>query len=242
MSQLFLKYRQLGVAVPGGIEIAWHTVDAALQRMEADADGDADDMPVALAWDAEDAFPNCWRSEMFAKTQQYVPSLLAYTQQLYGGNGTIMAISKGELIRSWTCRDGVWQGDPLGVHHMVLSVLGFVQEMLEFAPPDLAMHEHQTSRLVTAVHVAIADDLTQVVRRRHVLQLARWMVRTAPKYGLRLNLTKWQIYMPRHRHEHDVTQLALCQTLQAMGSKVSAGATSSFLGHSASINRNFNKC
>ena len=46
MAQLFLKYRQLGVAVPGGIEIAWHTVDAALQKMEADADGDWD-VPVS---------------------------------------------------------------------------------------------------------------------------------------------------------------------------------------------------
>ena len=160
-AELFTKYRQLGIAVPGGVESAWHTVDSAITRFEAEADGDVQDMPVVTAWDSSDAFPNSWRSTLFDNTAKHFPELLRYTAQCYDGEGNIFAVQDSIVVKQWVCSNGVWQGDPLGVHHMLLSILNFLDALVQKCNPGRAFAE--PTEEVAAVTVGIVDDLTQVV-------------------------------------------------------------------------------
>jgi hypothetical protein len=232
ISSLFLKYRQLGVAVPAGIEVAWHTVNAMLTYLDSEAQDsrDPDDMPVVLAWDQADAFPNCWRSSLFKNVVKHMPTLLSYTAQCYEGSGQIMAVSDSKLVKTWDCSTGVWQGDPLGTHHMMFAIIDFLQAMLDKFTPENVFNSEQSSRRITAQQISVADDLTHVTRRRHVIDLARFVVQEAPKHGVVLNISKWQIFMPLHSEERSVESLALYHTLREMGADISIHGIDRLLG------------
>ena len=148
-------------------------------------------MPVVFAWDNADAFPNAWRSSMFRNVADYFPDLLSYSVQCYGGDGTIYALSDGMIVREWTCSNGVWQGDPLGVHHMCLSILGFLQALLDKCKPWLLLEDPE---FFSAVTVGIVDDLTQVLPRCYAPGFAKWFLAEAPKHGIVLNIDKWQVF------------------------------------------------
>ena len=130
-ARLFSKVRQLGVSVPGGLEIAWLSTEAAIDRMGVEADETAEllDMPVASQMDCAEAFPNAWRSELFANTEKLVPELLRYTLQCYEGAGQVLAVQDGCIVKQWKVTNGVWQGDPLGGHHMVIAIYNFCKRL-----------------------------------------------------------------------------------------------------------------
>ena len=54
-ASLFSRYRQFGVAIPSGVEIAYRQTDLAIQKLHAIADGDRDQELVCIQIDACDA-------------------------------------------------------------------------------------------------------------------------------------------------------------------------------------------
>ena len=58
LADLFQAVRQLGVGVPSGLEIAYHTVQAAIENyMDSLEEGHDDErLPIALQYDFENSF------------------------------------------------------------------------------------------------------------------------------------------------------------------------------------------
>jgi hypothetical protein len=225
--------------VPGGLEIAWLSTEAAIDRMVVEADETAEllDMPVASQMDCAEAFPNAWRSELFANTEKLAPELLRYTLQCYEGAGQVLAVQDGCIVKQWKVTNGVWQGDPLGGHHMVIAIYNFLQAIVQQFHPEHFFRDLSESPLmagqdlpVSAYPVWIIDDFTNIARRRHVLDLVRWVIRNAPLYGIDMNLAKWYVYMPQHRSEQDVTQAYEWIELERMGATMSATGLHRLLG------------
>ena len=155
--------------------------------------------PVVLQWDWVHAFPNVRRSEVLNKVRDYLPSLLRYTQLCYSGDGTIYAVSSGRVVKQWICSSGVWQGDPLGCHHMVFGLMSFVEEAMDRFKPGAVFEEPTATGMVS-----IIDDYTQVSRRYNAIEAAKWVIDTAPRYGVEISFDKLRVYAPLARGESEL--------------------------------------
>ena len=106
------KVRQLGLGVPGGVEIAYRTVELALERLMDDAGGDLDRFGVALAYDLKSAYNNVRRAHMINESMLKYPQMTRFLNLLYGSPGKLIFSANGREIDSFWCYDGVFQGCP----------------------------------------------------------------------------------------------------------------------------------
>ena len=67
--------RQLGCAIPAGVEIAYHTTALACDHFGALADGDDAEMPTPIQIDFENGFNNIDRAELQEAVVSTAPSL-----------------------------------------------------------------------------------------------------------------------------------------------------------------------
>lgn len=211
-AKLFKQIRQYGVAIPAGVDVAYSMVKSTIEWMESNMDGE-EEAPVALQWDWVHAFPNIWRSQVFQNVEAYMPTLLPYTLQCYDGPGDIIALQSGQVVKKWECLDGVWQGDPLGCHHMCFGLYTFMQHAMQQFQPSSVFTDRDSSSMVS-----IADDFTQVARRHNVVQVATWVLENAPKYGIVVSLDKWCVYAPLTSTEAGLPQ-DLVDQLAELGAK-----------------------
>ena len=63
-AKLFAQLRQLGCAIPAGVEIAYHTTVLVCDHLEALADGDDAEMPSPIQIDFENGFNNINRAAL----------------------------------------------------------------------------------------------------------------------------------------------------------------------------------
>ena len=73
---MFAKLQQLSIVVLSGIEVAFHTVQLAVDCMQQLADGDNSLMPTPLKIDFSDAFTRVKQSLLFCNTESHMPKLL----------------------------------------------------------------------------------------------------------------------------------------------------------------------
>ena len=73
---MFAKLQQLSAAVLSGIEVAFHTVQLAVDCMQRLADGDNSLMLTLLKIDSSDAFTRAKWSLLFCNTESHIPKLL----------------------------------------------------------------------------------------------------------------------------------------------------------------------
>ena len=97
---LFSAVRQLGVSIPSGLEVAYHTVRAGIDQILEYAEGDDDEMPVALQFDFENGFNRVSRARMIGFCEQYMPSLLRYTRLLYDRPASLHCVHNGRLLET----------------------------------------------------------------------------------------------------------------------------------------------
>ena len=77
----FKSLRQLGVAVPSGIEIAYRIVDLTMERLTAMAIDEPTDwkgapmLPAVAALDFSDSFARCSRTRVLEQMMQSFPTL-----------------------------------------------------------------------------------------------------------------------------------------------------------------------
>ena len=227
-AKLFSSVRQLGIAVPSGIEAAFHTVELAIDYQQRLADGDNALMPTPVEIDFSDAFTRAHRSPLFRNTRDYVPTLLRYMYTMYGGEGTMWGVENGAVVFQSRCNSGVWQGDPLGAQCMGLAILDFCKLLIAKLRPGSAFElpDEMHARPSGTPHVWIIDDLTCMPRQYEVIELIDFVLEMAPRYGLYPNMPKFHVWItgkPDDNHE-------LIQALQARGVQFSFGGLKRLLG------------
>ena len=99
--------RQLGLGVPGGVEIAYRTVELALERLMDDAGGDLDRFGVALAYDLKSAYNNVRRAHMINESMLKYPQMTRFLNLLYGSPGKLIFSANGREIDSFWCYDEI---------------------------------------------------------------------------------------------------------------------------------------
>lgn len=104
---------QLGVAVPGGAEIAVHTWREVVEEQKSNPDA------VALKIDLSNAFNNVDRGKFLELVNQHFPELCRFVWLCYGKESYLFIRDSEKIIRS---RQGTQQGDPLA---FLLSCLVF---------------------------------------------------------------------------------------------------------------------
>ena len=97
-TSLFSRYRQFGVAIPSGVEIAYHQTDLAIQKLYAIANRDRDQEPVCIQIDACDAYTRTSRSALIEAFEEHMPSRLKYHRMAYGGDDKFIMLWQGQVI------------------------------------------------------------------------------------------------------------------------------------------------
>ena len=220
-AELFSKLRQLGCAIPAGVEIAYHTTVLACDRLESLADGDDDEMPSPVQIDFENGFNNVDRAALQEAVQEHCPQLLRYNTLCYHGPGNLYAIEGGKVVATIPCNHGVWQGDSIGSHKYCLGMLKFFQKLASELQPHTAFN-HQSAGVPFS---AIIDDVTLVPRRRHVLTVLDFILQEAPKHGQVPNLGKTVVWLRKGSLRSD-----LARQLIRRGVKVSINGLDRLLG------------
>ena len=220
-AELFAKLRQLGCAIPAGVEIAYHTTILACDRLESLADGDDDEMPSPIQIDFENGFNNVDRAALQEAVEEHCPQLLRYNTLCYHGPGNLYAIEGGKVVATIPCNHGVWQGDSIGSHKYCLGMLKFFQKLASELQPHTAFN-HQSAGVPFS---AIIDDVTLVPRRRHVLTVLDFILQEAPKHGQVPNLRKTVVWLRKGSLRSD-----LARQLIRRGVKVSINGLDRLLG------------
>ena len=205
----FIKLRQLGVAVPSGVEIAFKTVQLAIEELVEAADGDAELHPVAMQFDYTDGFNNANRDHLLSHTLTHFPQLLRYFYACYGDAGTMHVLWQGRVIETIKCAHGVWQGDPLGMHSFCISIWGFIDELLDKLHPECMFRDDDAHERAQAVLVQIADDLTVITRRQHSVEVAQIVQELANSHGVVMSQQKTDIYA--HGPDDELLQLEFAE-------------------------------
>ena len=112
--------------IPAGIETAFCTITLAADAMIEMAD-DAEDLPVPLQTDFTDGFNNARRAHMLRTCRHHFPSLLRYLYTCYDSAGYLFLLDSGEVVGSYECGEGVWQGDPLGNPCFSMAIFPFME-------------------------------------------------------------------------------------------------------------------
>ena len=227
-AKLFSSYRQLGIAVPSGIEAAFHTIELSCEAMIQQADGDNSLLPSPVEIDFSDCFTLAPRSTLFANTAKCVPKLLRYMYTCYGGEGMMWGIENGKVVFQSRNNAGVWQGDPLGAHCMGLAYLGFFQLLVEKFKPGSAFVVGEVAHIRPSGSTLawIIDDLTCVPRQYEALALIDFILAEAPRHKLLCNMDKFHVWITGKPSDN----VEFAAALTARGIKYSYGGLRRLLG------------
>jgi hypothetical protein len=220
-AKLFAQLRQLGCAIPAGVEIAYHTTVLVCDHLEALADGDDAEMPSPIQIDFENGFNNINRAALQEAVEEHCPQLLRYNTLCYHGLGNLYAIEGGKVVATIQCNHGVWQGDSIGSHKYCLGMIKFFQKLASELRPHTTF-DHQSAGVPFS---AIIDDVTLVPRRRHVLSVLDFILQEAPRHGQVPNLNKTAIWLRKGSLDSE-----LAQELLQRGVKVSVHGLDRLLG------------
>ena len=227
-AKLFSSYRQLGIAVPSGIEAAFHTIELSCEAMIQQADGDNSLLPSPVEIDFSDCFTLAPRSTLFANTAKCVPKLLRYMYTCYGGEGMMWGIESGKVVFQSRNNAGVWQGDPLGAHCMGLAYLRFFQLLVEKFKPGSAFVVSDVAHIRPSGSTLawIIDDLTCVPRQYEALALIDFILAEAPRHKLLCNMDKFHVWIMGKPSDN----VEFAAALTARGIKYSYGGLRRLLG------------
>ena len=227
-AKLFSSYRQLGIAVPSGIEAAFHTIELSCEAMIQQADGDNSLLPSPVEIDFSDCFTLAPRSTLFANTAKCVPKLLRYMYTCYGGEGMMWGIENGKVVFQSRNNAGVWQGDPLGAHCMGLAYLGFFQLLVEKFKPGSAFVVGEVAHIRPSGSTLawIIDDLTCVPRQYEALAVIDFILAEAPRHKFLCNMDKFHVWITGKPSDN----VEFAAALTARGIKYSYGGLRRLLG------------
>jgi len=220
-SDTFAKVRALGSAIPAGIEIAYRTAVLAIDHMLAGAD-EPGDLPLPLQTDFTDGFPRAKRILMIRACMAHVKSLTRYLYTCYDSVGKLWLLDRGEVVESFECADGIWQGDPLGNPCFGLAIYTFMEKVKAHLKP----HDSPLRGLNGAPVAWIVDDSIMVPRRRQAIDLLKFIIEHGPAHGLHLNLSKVNAWLVKG----DTGSTEVAQQLRDMGAKVSTQGLDRLLG------------
>ena len=173
---------QLGVGVRGGVEIATHVAQVALEA-------GGDDV-VAMRLDFRNAF-NRRARHVIAEALLACPTtapLWRFFVAAYGVPGHVGVYERGRLVRAFMATDGVRQGCPIAAFLFALSVQ--------------YLYEACVARWPAVLAVAIADDLTLVGPATDVLGSFTDLRALCAEHGPDLNLGKCTALWPRSTNHH----------------------------------------
>ena len=171
IEDIFLPLKQLGVAIPGGLEAAIHLTRSAIDRFQYNEDF------CLLKLDFQNAFNECSRQALLNQVAHNFPDIYNWVQWSYC---TEAMLKFGEhTILSTT---GVQQGDPLGP---LLFALVLAQ-LTASVPPMLDM----------ALELWYLDDGVLVGPRRSVVAFYDHIIQNGPSLGLHLNNSKCELFWP----------------------------------------------
>ena len=211
-AQLFARYRQFGVAVPSGVEIAYRQTELAIQKLHEMADGDRDQEPVCIQIDASDAYTRTSRPALIEACEEHMPSMLKYHRMAYGGSDEFVMLWQGQVIDVVLNKFGVWQGAPLGMHGFGLGNIKLMQSLFNFSVTHRMFDEDPG--IGPALPAWIADDLTLVTRRKNALSLIDYILMIAPKSRFTVSLSKSEVLVSGPADEG---VKALCSDIRQRG-------------------------
>ena len=171
-AESILAPTQLGVGVRGGCEIAIHTV-----RSVIDSKGD-DSKTCLLKVDFKNAFNLISRQIVIDQVTKHLPGILRWTLCSLKPESHLRVNDK--IILSST---GVQQGDPLGPLLFSIALKGLTDSLASHAPLlDLALFYLDDGVLVGPIE-AVSEAL-------------EYLRQESEKFGLRLNLSKCEVWWP----------------------------------------------
>lgn len=187
--------QQLGISVPGGVEVAAHLIQVAVQSVKQQAaEGDL----VVQTVDFSNAFNSISRGAIGAEISTHLPELRAYLQWSYGRAASLFV--RTEHVVDAT--SGVRQGDPLGPLFFAMALQPVLREV--------ATKEPQVDI------VAYLDDVSLIGPRERVEAALLLLTELARRIGLRVNAMKSRLF-EQHSDELVVvgTPLGSCEFVAA---------------------------
>jgi len=170
----FLVPQQLGIAVPGGVEVAAHLVQVAAQAVQQQ-EAEGEDLVIQTV-DFSNAFNTVNRAAIATEISTHLPELRAYVEWAYGRAAPLYVGT--EHVVSAT--SGVRQGDPLGPLLFAMALQPVLREVTE------------SEQRVDIV--AYLDDVTLIGQREEVRAAMDRLTQLASRVGLHVNVTKSKLF------------------------------------------------
>ena len=189
LSLTFLKAKQYGVAVKGGIEYAFHSTrifldakydehDVLWNENDREPSEDAkksmeEAIPTTLQMDLSKAYQGFRRDAAFHRIKNEHPTMLRFFVFAYGKPSKLWVMHLGKVVKCIDSVHGSQQGDVMGGVYFGFGILEFAEGLSEEVP-DAHM-------------VWIIDDLTVTGGIKEAAKAAAYIKEEGPKWGLFLS-------------------------------------------------------
>ena len=210
ISTLFAAVGQYGIAVKGGLDLAYHLINSSLVAMMDDHEaghdinieasqngGDPANSPGALTIDYTNGFNSFSRPKMLSQVQDKMPEWLRFVRYCYAQPAELVVMHQGTTRAVIPSLHGTQQGDGIGCHLFGFGIYGFMEQFtLKFKD--------------SLVNSMIIDDQTLAGGCNELSEAAVWVATEGPKYGLFPKITKLH-------HFSSVSTAVEDQTLTGLG-------------------------
>ena len=136
--------------------------------------------------------------------------------------GYLYLLDGGEVVGSYLCGEGVWQGDPLGNPCFSMAIYTFMEKLKALCQPEASLQKKSDG-----VPLAwIVDDCALVPTRRRALEVVRFIIEQGPAHGLFPNMQKFHAWFVKS----DQGSRGVADELQQLGVHVSDDGLARLLG------------
>ena len=145
-----------------------------------------------------------------------------YLYACYDTAGCLYLLDGGEVVGTYVCGEGVWQGDPLGNPCFSMAIYTFMEKLKALCRPEASLQKGSNG----VPHAWIVDDCTLVPSRRRALEVVRFIIEQGPAHGLFPNMQKFHAWFVKS----DQGSRDVVVELERMGVHVSDGGLDRLLG------------
>ena len=99
---------------------------------------------------------------MLRTCRQPFPSLLRYLYACYDTVGCLYLLDGGEVVGTYACGEGVWQGDPLGNPCFSMAIYTFMEKLKALCRLEASLQKGSNG----VPHAWIINNCTLVLSRQ----------------------------------------------------------------------------